>query len=136
MMSDLPFGAVRVEMNGALASFIGAHGEVLGSREIGPARSRDAESAVQAEFTDNDGNTIGLVFRKHPFRYLCTACGCRCEASTYSTRSPECFKHDVRADWKIVTEEEWQQAVRLAPQIRQRTAPQLRENEEEIHGSR
>lgn len=100
-MSDLPFWSRKVQVENGYAKFIGANGEVLGSREIGPARSRDAESAVQAEFTDNDGNTIGLVFRKHPFRYFCTACGCRCEASTYSTRSPECFKHDIRAHWEV-----------------------------------
>jgi len=101
MMSDLPFGAIKVQVENGYAKFIGANGEVLGSREIGHARSRDAESAVQAEFTDNDGNTIGLVLRDHPYRYLCTACGCRCEASTYSTRIPECFKHDVRARWEV-----------------------------------
>jgi len=72
MMTDLPYNAVRVEMDGMLASFIEANGEVLGTRVMGSQRL-----------------------------WSCTACGCRCEASTYSTRSPECFKHDVRARWEV-----------------------------------
>ena len=100
-MSDLPFGAVKVQVENGYAKFIGANGEVLGSREIGTARPSTTDTAIMTEFTDNRGNTIGLVFRKHPYRYLCTACGCHCEASTYSTHSPECFKHDVRARWEV-----------------------------------
>ena len=73
MMSDLPFGAVRVEMDGALASFIGANGEVLGMRVMGSPR-----------------------------HWSCTACGCRCEAGTLSDRVPECYKHDPRADFSPI----------------------------------
>ena len=106
-MTDLPYNAVRVDVEGALVEFIGANGEVLGMRVMGKPR-----------------------------RYRCAGCGSFCRMATLSDRAPECPKHDIRADWKIVTEEEWQQAVRQSHQMRQRTAPQLRENEEEIHGSR
>lgn len=77
MMTDLPYNAVRVEMDGVLASFIGAHGEVLGQRVMGKPRL-----------------------------WSCTACGCRCEVGTLSDRLPECYKHDPRADWSPVTPEQ------------------------------
>jgi len=75
--TDLPYNAVRVEMDGMLASFIGAHGEVLGTRVMGSQRL-----------------------------WSCTACGCRCEAGTLSDRVPECYKHDPRADWSPVIPEQ------------------------------
>ena len=72
-MSDLPYNAVRVEVDGVLASFIGAIGEVLGMRIMGQPR----------------------IWR-------CTACGCRCETGTLSDRIPECYKHDPRADFSLI----------------------------------
>ena len=53
MMSDLPFGAVKVQVENGYANFIGANGEVLGTRVMGQPR----------------------IWR-------CTACGCRCEAGS------------------------------------------------------
>ena len=76
-MTDLPYNAVRVEMDGALASFIGDNGEVLGMRVMGSPR-----------------------------HWSCTACGCRCEAGTPTDRIPECYKHDPCADWSPVIPEQ------------------------------
>lgn len=77
MNTDLPYNAVRVEVDGALASFFGAHGEVLGTRVMGSPR-----------------------------RYRCSGCGNLCRMGTLTDRAPECPKHDIRADWEIVTEDE------------------------------
>jgi len=79
--TDLPYNAVQVEVDGALASFIGANGEVLGTRVVGSPR-----------------------------HWSCTACGCRCEAGSLSDRIPECHRRDPRADWSpVIPEQETQQ---------------------------
>lgn len=106
-MSDLPFGAVEVHMDGVLASFIGAHGKVLRQRVMGTPR-----------------------------RYRCAGCGSFCRMATLTDRAPECPKHDIRADWKIVTEEEWQQAVRLAPELRNLPTPRAHRKEGALHETR
>jgi len=77
MMTDLPFGAVVVHVDGVFASFLGANGEVLGTRVMGKPR-----------------------------RYCCTGCESFCRMATLTDRAPECPKHDIRADWKIVTPEQ------------------------------
>ena len=73
IMTDLPFGAVKVQVENGYAQFIGACGEVLGTRVMG-----------------------------QPRLWRCTACGCRCEAGSLTDRIPECYKHDPRADFSPV----------------------------------
>ena len=81
MMSDLPYNAVRVEMDGVLASFIGAKGEILGMRVMG-----------------------------EPRRYRCAGCGSFCRMATLSDRAPECPSNKPEANWVYVTPEEWKEA--------------------------
>ena len=107
IMTDLPYNAVRVEMDGALASFIGAHGEVLGQRVMGTPR-----------------------------RYRCEGCGRLCHMATYSDRAPECPSSKPEANWLIVTQEEWQKTVRLATELRNLPTPRAHRKEGAHHETR
>lgn len=107
MMTDLPFGAMKVQVENGYAKFIGANGEVLGTRIMGSPR-----------------------------RYRCEGCGRLCHMATYSDRAPECPSSKPEATWLIVTQEEWQKTVRLAPELRNLPTPRAHRKEGAHHGSR